>query len=378
MYSISGYGSMIADRVRMNAYAEALRRSIRPGDVVVDLGAGTCIMSCIAVQAGAAKVYAIEPADALELGRVIVRANGMEDRVEFFHACSESVSLPEKADVIVSDLRGVLPAGGTNFRTIADARLRFLKPGGAFIPQTDALWAALVEAPEAYETRMCAWKWDGLDLSAGARMAANAWVKFHAGPEQLLSEPVQWTGIDYTTVETSSLSGTARAILHRGGVAHGLCVWFDTVLSPGVEFSNAPGQPEAIYGHGFFPLPEPVPVTPGDSFEVTLRADWIVNQHIWSWNTHIRSADGECRAAFRQSTFWGAPHSADRYRSHAESFVPRLHDDARIDRTILDRFGSGLSLREISAEISALFPGRFPDWKVALDRVAAISDRYPH
>jgi hypothetical protein len=48
-----------------------------------------------------------------------------------------------------------------------------------------------------------------------------------------------------------------------------------------------------------------------------------------------------------------------------------------IDRAILEMFGSGRSLGQISVEVAARFPGRFHDWKAVVDRVGAVSVRYP-
>src|SRR5512136_2014557 len=109
MYSVAAFGEMIADRVRMEAYAEALRRTVRPGSVVADLGTGTGIMSLIACKCGARRVYAIDPSDAVQLAAETARDNGFGDRVVVIQKRSTDVTLPERADVIVSDMRGVLP-----------------------------------------------------------------------------------------------------------------------------------------------------------------------------------------------------------------------------------------------------------------------------
>src|SRR5712692_2722385 len=105
---------MIADHVRMGAYAQALREAIRPGAVVVDIGCGTGILSLLACQRGARRVYAIEPDASIELARTVARDNGYADRIVFLQDRSLRVSLPERADVIVSDLRGRLPLSGGN------------------------------------------------------------------------------------------------------------------------------------------------------------------------------------------------------------------------------------------------------------------------
>src|SRR5216684_6176512 len=105
-YDLSSYGRMIADRIRVDAYAKALRKVIRPGAVVVDIGTGPGIMAVLACQLGASRVYAIEPGEIIQVARTIAAANGCADKIEFFEEVSSRVTLPERADVILSDLRG--------------------------------------------------------------------------------------------------------------------------------------------------------------------------------------------------------------------------------------------------------------------------------
>src|ERR1700681_4015560 len=150
MYSLIGYGEMIADRVRIDAYVQALRQAVRPGAVVVDIGTGPGIMAVLACQLGASRVYAIESDEIIQVARTIAAANCCADRIEFIEDLSTKVTLPIRADVIVSDMRGVLPLFGHHIASIADARRRFLAPAGTLIPRKDTIWASIVEAPERY------------------------------------------------------------------------------------------------------------------------------------------------------------------------------------------------------------------------------------
>src|SRR5687767_11640886 len=109
MYSIADYGAMISDDVRMGAFMRALRETVKPGAVVIDIGTGTGIFALLACRLGARRVYALEPDDAIQVAREIAAANGYADRIEFIQAMSTQVTLPERADVIISDLGGVLP-----------------------------------------------------------------------------------------------------------------------------------------------------------------------------------------------------------------------------------------------------------------------------
>src|SRR5207245_1011138 len=167
---------MIQDRIRTSAHQQALARAIKPGDVVVDLGAGTGLFTLHACRLGAKLVHAIEPNPIIQVAREIVQANGFSDRVAFHQAMSFDVELPQPADVVVTDPRGVLPLKERAIPTIIDARRRLLKPGGVLIPQRDTIWAALVEANDVYSSH-CEDPWrrsnDGFNLEAARQRRVN-------------------------------------------------------------------------------------------------------------------------------------------------------------------------------------------------------------
>ena len=141
---------MFTNAARINAYAAALRDAVTPKSIVVDIGAGTGIFALLACRYGARSVYAIEPDDAINLAQEMAAANGYSDRLTCIQSLSTKANLPERADVIVSDLSGILPLFRQHIPAIIDARNRFLAPGGVIIAQQDHLRAAVIEAPENY------------------------------------------------------------------------------------------------------------------------------------------------------------------------------------------------------------------------------------
>jgi predicted RNA methylase len=151
--ALTGYQSyhqMLSDKVRMRAFREAIQRTVRPGDVVVDLGAGTGVLGIWALQAGAARVYAIEQSESIELARAIARANACEDRMVFLQQNSLDVVLDEPADVLISETLGSFGIDENLLRFLPDARDRLLKPGGRMLPSALRLFAAPAEAPGSY------------------------------------------------------------------------------------------------------------------------------------------------------------------------------------------------------------------------------------
>src|SRR5262249_39920459 len=125
---------MIADAGRFDAYAKAIAATVGQGDVVAEIGCGPGGFTLLACQAGARRVFAIELDDSIHLARELAAANGFRDRMEFFQGDSRRTELPERANVIVADIRGALPVGGEALAAMKDARDRLLAPGGIILP----------------------------------------------------------------------------------------------------------------------------------------------------------------------------------------------------------------------------------------------------
>jgi len=377
VYSIHNYGEMILDVPRMGAYVRALRAAISPGCVVADIGAGTGIFAMLACQLGARRVFAVDPNPAIDVARQIAAANGFADRIEFFEALSTRIELPERADVIVSYLRGILPPCSQHSAATADARRRHLGPGGTMIPARDDLWTAVVEDAAAHKRVTAPWLENayGLDMRVAAGILANDISRINARAEQMITDPAHLATLDYSAIESPHFAADVRLVAKREGTGHGLCAWFDSNVGPGITMSNAPGEPRLIYGEQYFPWPVPVALPPGDVVAVKIRADLVGDEYVWSWESRVSSATGEARAQFSQSNFMGEVSSPAMLRKRGASHVPSLSEDGEIERAVLEQMSGEHSLGEIARVVAARFPWRFPRWEEALAVVGEVSSR---
>jgi protein arginine N-methyltransferase 1 len=379
MYSIEEYGRMIADKVRTGAYAKALRAAVKPGSIVLDLGAGTGIFSLLACKYGARKVYAVETSEAIEIGRRIAKSNGFSERIEFIQGTSTGITLAEKADVIVSDMHGALPLFHTNIVSIVDARRRMLADGGVLIPQQESLWAAVVEAPDEYAQLVSPWAKENFDLDMdAARHAVTNWVK-RAGVkrDQLLAEPQCWGVLDYATIEQPSHAAAISFGATRAGIAHGLILWFDSVLADGIGFSNAPGEPELVYSSSFLPWSAPVPLEVGDTIAARLRADLTGTDYTWGWDSKVFHGNTPgIKVDFRQSTFLGLPFSSTRLRRRGSNYRPMLGEEGQVADLVIGQMNGETPLEDIARTAMRQFPAHFRTFSEALSRVGDLSETY--
>lgn len=374
MYSLTGYTRMIDDRVRTDAYLAALERAVTPGAVVVEIGTGTGFFAVMAARLGAKRVFAIEPDPAIEAAREVAREAGVSDRIEFIQALSTAVTLPEPADVLLSDLRGVLPAFGHHIPSIADARSRLLALGGVQIPQSDTLRMALLESEDAFHCDLG--HHDpaphGVSFEPVRRRLANSWRKRAVTGAELLSDGVEWARIDYRTVIGTRVTGTARLTALRDGVAHGICAWFDATLLPGIGFSNHPAERASVYGQAYYPFPCAVPVGAGEVVEVSLDGQLVGDEYAWRWRAHTPAKGWRCD----QTTFRGAPLDARRLERRSGRFVPGATRRAALDGWILQRMDGSRDNQRLALEAAAAFPDLLPTEDVALAYVADLAERY--
>lgn len=374
IYSLVGYGRMLVDAERMEAYGRALEAAVRPDSVVLDLGTGTGFFAVLAAKLGARRVYGIDPADAIRTARELARENGVADRVELIQDVSTRVTLPERADVMISDVRGVLPPFQDIVGTMVDARARLLTPDAALIPRRDTMMAAPIETPEGWEDAVGPAEVMGIGLSATRRAAANEWTRGRFNPAQLLGEPVAWAEMDYRTVTDAEVRGRGEWTVSRAGTAHGLAIWFESELGDGIGLSSGPGT-RTIYQTAFCPWPRPLQLAPGDRIRAELQARLIAGDYVWFWDSTVDRA-GEPPVTFRQSTFFSNAPSPDRLRRRGDGYVPMLDEDGRIDSFVLSRMDGQTPLGQIARELQACFPGRFARWEDALTRVGTLSERY--
>jgi SAM-dependent methyltransferase len=290
---------MIRDRVRTDAFRAALDAVVKPGDVVLDVGAGTGILSLLAARAGAAKVYAVEQTSIATLAGELAAANGLADTIEVIQGDITEVELPGKVDVVVSEWLGGFGIDEGMLAPVLVARDRWLARGGTMIPAVVVAWTALVYDSYITET-MNFLREDpyGLDLRPLADKTVNE--VFYSGPTRhlstadLRSDPAQLWTTDAVSVslEEARAAHEAEVTLAVGadGIANALGLWFSAELAPGATLSVGPGDQPTHWGMTTAPLLEPVALEAGSVARVRVRTEPARTMGTWtSWALAIEN-----------------------------------------------------------------------------------------
>lgn len=153
--------------------AQSLR--IEPGDVVIDVGCGSGILSIIAAKLGAARVFAVDKSpDVVEVGTDNAKEHDVADRITFYQG-DLFAPIPDtvEADVIIGDVSGIpddladasgwFPTKGGGgprgselpIRMLEEAKRRLRPMGRLFLP-TGSLQdeAAILQRAKALYTRI--------------------------------------------------------------------------------------------------------------------------------------------------------------------------------------------------------------------------------
>lgn len=278
--------SMLVDEVRTTGFLRAIAQLVQPGDVVVDIGAGSGVLSLFAVLAGASKVYAIEQGPMAEVAGEVVKRNDLGDRIEIINEWSLDATLPERADVLVTETIGNIGFEEGILAWVADARRRLLKPGARIVPSALSMMVAATESSRDYaEIERLRKPLYGFDFTPLADLASHTMLWTDFSPVSLVTQPATVVEIDLDTTEQVDIEGTVTLRARRDAVVHGLGCWFVAEIASGISISNEPPTKAPSWSQGFLPLPEPVSVSKGDRLPVEIRSNGA--GALWGWSLGV-------------------------------------------------------------------------------------------
>ena len=278
--------AMLDDRTRTDAFLEAIRAVVKPGDVVVDLGSGTGILAMAAARAGASRVYAIEAGAMADCAATLFAHGGFGDRITLMRRWSTTATVDERAGVLITETLGHDPWGEGIQALVSDARRRLLEPDARIIPSRIRWLAQPVSIPPDRQARLRfsnaavnRWsEWYGLDfrplVAAGHEHTGAPFLcQKSVADWPRLSPPIAIAEIDLAAGGSVPLSCDGRIAATADGAIDGVLLCWEATLSPANTLSTVPGAAnlDSSWRVQLLSLPQPVDVRAGDLIAVSIE-----------------------------------------------------------------------------------------------------------
>ncbi|MBO9711351.1 tetratricopeptide repeat protein [Sphingomonas sp.] len=275
---------MMNDVRRNDAFEAAIKAAIAQTGTearVLDIGAGSGLLSLMAARAGAARVTACEMEPIIaDMARRIVADNGYAERIEILGKPSTELEigtdLDARADILVSEILSSDLLTEKVLDTFEDAHRRLLAPGAIVIPRAASAIGCLV-ASETLAEYAFVGDVSGFDLSAFTAFAPlrlpihgtmTAW--------QRLSDDVALVRLDLTAKKHDATLARLSVPVTASGRAVGIVQWMDIDLAEGIRFDNHPdGYTDGGWLQILHAFPEPIDVVAGQTLELAVGHDRI-------------------------------------------------------------------------------------------------------
>ncbi|KFM61224.1 Protein arginine N-methyltransferase 6, partial [Stegodyphus mimosarum] len=274
---------MIGDYTRTQTYRKAILTNYKlfHQKVVLDVGAGTGILSLFCAQAGAKKVYAIEASSIATEAQKVVATNGYADRIIVMQEKMEDANLPEKVDIIVSEWMGYMLMYESMLPSLLYARDRWLKQGGHLFPEEVRIYIAPISDYQEYEYSVEFWhKVEDaykVDMSALAKTAAE---QMQASVHVMSIDPayVQSHASCVTTMELATVrqcvsecaQGSFKCSCFGHSMIHGFVIWFTVHFPNNVVLSTSPYEKETHWEQSVLYIPP-----------VAVEQDSVITGQLW-------------------------------------------------------------------------------------------------
>ncbi|KAL1110384.1 hypothetical protein AAG570_007915 [Ranatra chinensis] len=262
---------MLKDEYRLNAYKSAISRNkpLFKDKIVLDIGAGTGILSIFCAKAGARKVFAVEAnLKMAEICQKVIDDNNLKRIIKVYQGEIENIKLPQKVDIIISEWMGHYLFHEGMIDSVLHAR-KYLKDGGKMFPETCHIYASMCELPDQYDF----WKdVHGVDMSAvGEAYRKSSCDEPHiqlVDKKSLLCDPNVICSINMYDIDPDSLKEICAdnlAVMKRNGSIQGVCIWFSVDFPNGISseriyLSTSPYQNPTHWKQTVIVLPREVVV----------------------------------------------------------------------------------------------------------------------
>ncbi len=266
---------IINDQMRNDTYDRALREFIKPNSIVLEIGTGTGLLAMMAARAGAKKVYTCEMEPLItQAARENILKNNLQDQISVIQKKSTELwigeDLPERADVLVSEITDSGLLGEDVLPVMEDAMTRLVKKNAVLLPRQIAVQGVLVSEISTILPLRDTQDINGFDLSAFNRFKPLMYPINGAKLKQImpnaLSESMELLRFDLTSRKhVTEQNKTVKMPVTQSGKAFGLVKWIHLQFTEDLIYENRPPL-ESCWAPILHIFPKPIPVDKGQLF----------------------------------------------------------------------------------------------------------------
>lgn len=291
-YGFSGYPvheTMLTDRMRMNAYFKAIQKHVKKGDVVLDFGTGTGILSFFASLKKPSKIYAIDHSDFIENARLVAEKNAIKN-IEFVKINSKDFKTKQKVDIILQEQIGIYFFNEKMIENVVDLRDRLLKENGRILPNKFELFIVPVRIKDEFNIPFL-WEVKIRDIDFGClekkikdirrmyrRISNNELDYFLCEPEKFYSFDLEKIG-DGIPLKKIHF----KKKIKKSGRLDGFCMYFKAIFDKEISFTNSPLSKETHWKSLLLRC-KSKKFKKGDSIEFEMVFKALLDAEKWEWS----------------------------------------------------------------------------------------------
>ncbi len=236
---------MLSDGARMKAYERAVNENANlfKDKVVMDIGAGSGILSLLAARAGAKRVFSVEASDMASLCEKTIEENGFNHVCSVIHSKIEDVLNNEqlkvvlgdylsKVDVIISEWMGLLLVQESVLDSVLYARDKFLNPDtGVLFPSHARIYICPTDTSQEFKVwdDVCGFKFDSLKGNARKQLVDSSPLRRSLHANCLCAKPKLFKYFALKNLSALRLHHMQNELtfLVDKGKFNSVSIWFD-------------------------------------------------------------------------------------------------------------------------------------------------------
>ncbi|KAA8523223.1 hypothetical protein F0562_009646 [Nyssa sinensis] len=224
---------MLKDAVRTKTYQNVIYKNsfLFKDKIVLDVGAGTGILSLFCAKAGAKHVYAVECSHMADMAQEIVKVNGFSNVITVLKGKVEEIELPvAQVDIIISEWMGYFLLFENMLNTVLYARDKWLVNNGVVLPDKASLYLTAIEDAEYKEDKIEFWNnVYGFDMSCIKKQSMMEPLVDTVDQNQIVTncQLLKTMNISKMAPGDASFMAPFKLVAERDDYIHALVAYFD-------------------------------------------------------------------------------------------------------------------------------------------------------